>query len=87
SSSNNSINLEDIKVTSYKSDGENSSTDKDENIDIPKPMKTDQTYQDLNGKRKSDYDTLEDDYLRSFNRNCFNRNCEQVENTTRMFGN
>ncbi|MFQ6622077.1 hypothetical protein Gotur_002406 [Gossypium turneri] len=36
-------NLEDLKVTSYKSDEENTSTDEDENIDIPEPMDTEQT--------------------------------------------
>ncbi|MFQ6622076.1 hypothetical protein Gotur_002406, partial [Gossypium turneri] len=47
SSSNSKItletNLEDLKVTSYKSDEENTSTDEDENIDIPEPMDTEQT--------------------------------------------
>ncbi|MBA0753236.1 hypothetical protein Gogos_000120 [Gossypium gossypioides] len=34
SNSDNYINLEDFKVTSYKSDKENTSTDEDENIEI-----------------------------------------------------
>ncbi|MBA0748298.1 hypothetical protein Gogos_005139 [Gossypium gossypioides] len=41
SNSNNSINLEDLKVTSYKSEEENTSTDEDENIEIPESMDTD----------------------------------------------
>ncbi|MFQ6660320.1 hypothetical protein Gotur_028897 [Gossypium turneri] len=50
SNSNNYINLEDLKVTNYKSNEENTSTDEDENIEIPEPMDTDQT--DPYGKRK-----------------------------------
>ncbi|MBA0637570.1 hypothetical protein Godav_029560 [Gossypium davidsonii] len=45
-------------------------------------MKTDQIDQDPNGKRKLDLDILKYDYLRSFN-----KKYEQVENTTRIFGN
>ncbi|MBA0607250.1 hypothetical protein Godav_019583, partial [Gossypium davidsonii] len=56
--SNNSLNLEDINITSYKSDEENTSIDEDEKIDILEPMETDQTYQDPNGKRKLDLDIL-----------------------------
>ncbi|MFQ6629393.1 hypothetical protein Gotur_007440 [Gossypium turneri] len=63
SSSNfdNFINLEDLKVTSYKSDEENTSTDEDENIEIPEQMDTDQT--DPYGKRKIESDLQNDDYL------------------------
>ncbi|MBA0630344.1 hypothetical protein Godav_002458, partial [Gossypium davidsonii] len=80
--SNNSINLENLKVTIYKFNEENSSTDEDENIDIPELMETDQTDQDSNRKRKLDSDILKDGYLRSFN-----KKYEQVENTIRIFGN
>ncbi|MBA0560623.1 hypothetical protein Golob_017509, partial [Gossypium lobatum] len=45
-------NLENLKVTSYKSDEENTSTDEDENIDISELMDTEQT--DPYGKRKID---------------------------------
>ncbi|MFQ6665765.1 hypothetical protein Gotur_032383 [Gossypium turneri] len=41
SNSDNSINLEDLKVTSYKSDEENTSTDEDENIEILEQMNID----------------------------------------------
>ncbi|MBA0550680.1 hypothetical protein Golob_021604, partial [Gossypium lobatum] len=84
SSSNSKItletNLEDLKVTSYKSDEENNSTDEDENIDIPEPMDIEQT--DPYGKRKIEPDLQKDDYLISFN-----IDFENVENTTRIFGN
>ncbi|MBA0766986.1 hypothetical protein Gotri_015968, partial [Gossypium trilobum] len=80
--SDNSINLEDINVTSYKSDEENTSTDEEENIEIPEPMDTDQTDQDPYGKRKLEPDLQKDDYLRSFH-----KNYKQVEITTRIFGN
>ncbi|MBA0634295.1 hypothetical protein Godav_025190 [Gossypium davidsonii] len=43
-------------------------------------MNTDQT--DPHGKRKLEPDLQKDDYLRSFN-----KSYEQVENTTRIFGN
>ncbi|MBA0742357.1 hypothetical protein Gogos_015425 [Gossypium gossypioides] len=77
-----SINLEDINVTSYKSDEENTSTDEEKNIEIPEPMDTDQTDHDPHGKRKLESDFQKDDYLRSFH-----KNDEQDENTTRIFGN
>ncbi|MFQ6643098.1 hypothetical protein Gotur_017540 [Gossypium turneri] len=82
SSSNfdNSINLEDLKVTSYKFDEENTSIDEDKNIEILEPMDTDQT--DPYRKRKIESDLQNDDYLRSFN-----KDFEKVENTTRIFGN
>ncbi|MBA0604559.1 hypothetical protein Godav_017210, partial [Gossypium davidsonii] len=80
SNSDNSINLEDLKVTSYKSDEENTSTDENENIEIPEPMDIDQT--DSYEKRKIESDLQNDDYLRSFN-----KDYEKVENTTRIFGN
>ncbi|MBA0786341.1 hypothetical protein Gotri_026049, partial [Gossypium trilobum] len=80
SNSDNSIKLEDLKVTSYKSDEENTSTDEDENIEIPKQMDIDQT--DLYGKRKIESNLQNDDYLRSFN-----KIFEKVENTTRIFYN
>ncbi|MBA0609527.1 hypothetical protein Godav_021566, partial [Gossypium davidsonii] len=84
SSSNSEItletNLEDLKVTSYKSNEENTSTDEDENIDIPEPMDTEQT--NPYGKRKIEPDLQKDDYLRSFN-----KDFENVKNTTRIFGN
>ncbi|MBA0735545.1 hypothetical protein Gogos_019384 [Gossypium gossypioides] len=73
-------NLEDLKVTSYKSDEENTSADEDENIDIPKPMDTKQI--DPYGKRKIESNLQKDDYLRTFN-----KDFEKVENTTRIFGN
>ncbi|MBA0608670.1 hypothetical protein Godav_020862, partial [Gossypium davidsonii] len=80
SNSDNSIKLEDLKVTSYKSDEENTSTDEDENIEIPEQMDIDQT--DLYGKRIIESDLQNDDYLRSFN-----KNFKKVENTTRIFYN
>ncbi|KAK5812529.1 hypothetical protein PVK06_027961 [Gossypium arboreum] len=80
SSSSNSDNLEDLKVTSYKSDEENTSTDEEENIEIPKSMDTEET--NLYGKRKIESDLHYDDYLRTFN-----KNFEKVESTTRIFGN
>ncbi|MBA0625169.1 hypothetical protein Godav_010400, partial [Gossypium davidsonii] len=80
SNSDNSINLEDLKVTSYKSDKENTSTDEDENIEIPEPMDTDQT--DPYGKRKIESDLQNDDYQRSFN-----KDFENFKNATRIFGN
>ncbi|MFQ6635124.1 hypothetical protein Gotur_010801 [Gossypium turneri] len=80
SNSDNSINLEDLKVTSYKSDEENTSTDVDKNIEIPEPMDNDQT--DPYGKRKIESNLQNDDYLRSFN-----KDFDKVENTTRIFGN
>ncbi|MBA0614828.1 hypothetical protein Godav_015067, partial [Gossypium davidsonii] len=80
--SDNSINLEDINVTSYKSDEENTSTDEEENIEIPEPMDTNQTDQDPYGKRKLEPDLQQDDYLRSFH-----KNYKQVEITSRIFGN
>ncbi|MFQ6648339.1 hypothetical protein Gotur_020727 [Gossypium turneri] len=80
SNSDNSINLEDLKVTSYKFDEENTSTDEDENIEIPEAMDTDQT--DPYGKRKIESDLQNDDYMRSFN-----NDFENVKNTTRIFGN
>ncbi|MBA0608781.1 hypothetical protein Godav_020964, partial [Gossypium davidsonii] len=79
--SDNSINLEYINVTSYKSDEENTSTD-EENIEILEPMDIDKTYQDPYGKRKLEPDIQKDDYLRFFN-----KNYEQVESTTRIFDN
>ncbi|MBA0620318.1 hypothetical protein Godav_006063, partial [Gossypium davidsonii] len=78
SNSDNYINIEDLKVTSYNSDEENTSTDEDENIEIPEPMDTDQI--DLYGKRKFESDLQKDDYLRSFN-----KDLEKVEDTTRLF--
>ncbi|MBA0626533.1 hypothetical protein Godav_004189, partial [Gossypium davidsonii] len=78
--SDNSINLEDLKVTRYKSDEENISIDEDKNIEILEPMDTDQTYPYR--KRKIESDLQNDDYLRSFN-----KDFEKVENTTRIFGN
>ncbi|MBA0757927.1 hypothetical protein Gotri_020970, partial [Gossypium trilobum] len=80
SSSNNSINLEDINVTSYNSDEENTSTDEEENIEIPELMDTDQT--DPHGKRKVEPDLQKENYLRSFN-----KDYEKVENTTTIFSN
>ncbi|MBA0765129.1 hypothetical protein Gotri_014379, partial [Gossypium trilobum] len=80
SSSNNFENFEDIKVTSYNSDEENTSTDEKENIEIQEPMDTDQT--DPHGKRKIEPNLQKNDYLRYFN-----KSYEQVENTTRIFGN
>ncbi|MBA0633534.1 hypothetical protein Godav_024415, partial [Gossypium davidsonii] len=71
-------NLEDLKVTGYKSDEENTSIDEDENIDIPEPMVTEQT--DPYGKRKIEPDLQKDDYLRYFN-----KDFEKVENTSRIF--
>ncbi|MFQ6620509.1 hypothetical protein Gotur_001122 [Gossypium turneri] len=78
--SDNYINIEDLKVTSYNSDEENTSIDEDKNIEIPESMDTDKTY--LYGKRKIESDLQKDDYLRSFN-----KNLEKVENTTRIIGN
>ncbi|MFQ6619890.1 hypothetical protein Gotur_000182, partial [Gossypium turneri] len=80
SSSNNSINLEDINVTSYNFDEENTSTHEEENIEIPELMDTNQT--DPHGKRKVEPDLQKENYLRSFN-----KDYEKVENTTRIFGN
>ncbi|MBA0754529.1 hypothetical protein Gogos_005488 [Gossypium gossypioides] len=80
SNSDNSIKLKNLKVTSYKSDEENTSTDEDENIEIPEQMDTDQT--DFYGKRKIESDLQNDDYLRSFN-----KIFKKVENTTRIFYN
>ncbi|MFQ6664772.1 hypothetical protein Gotur_031769 [Gossypium turneri] len=80
SNSDNSINLEDLKVTNYKSDEENTSTDEDKNIEIPESMDTDQKYP--YGKRKIELDLQNDDYLRYFN-----KDFEKVENTTIIFGN
>ncbi|MBA0755289.1 hypothetical protein Gogos_019860 [Gossypium gossypioides] len=54
SNSDNFINLEDLKVTNYKSDEENTSTNEDENIEIPEQMDIDQT--DPYGKRKIESD-------------------------------
>ncbi|MBA0611012.1 hypothetical protein Godav_011733, partial [Gossypium davidsonii] len=71
---NNSINLEDIKVTSYNSYEENTSTDEEENIEIPE--------RNPYGKRKIEPNLQKHDYLRSFN-----KSYEQFENTTRIFGN
>ncbi|MBA0626844.1 hypothetical protein Godav_004431 [Gossypium davidsonii] len=45
-------------------------------------MGTDKTDQDHYGKIKLELNLLKDDYLRSYN-----KNYEQVENTTRIFGN
>ncbi|MBA0769937.1 hypothetical protein Gotri_018623, partial [Gossypium trilobum] len=73
-------NLENLKVTSYKSDEGNTSTDEDENIDIPKLMDIEQT--DPYGKRKIESDLQKDDYLRTFN-----KDFEKVKNTTRIFYN
>ncbi|MFQ6624163.1 hypothetical protein Gotur_004329 [Gossypium turneri] len=67
--SDNSINLEDINVTSYKSDEENSSIDEEENIQILEPMDTNQTYYNPHGKRKLESDLQKDDYLRYFHKN------------------
>ncbi|MFQ6646804.1 hypothetical protein Gotur_020675 [Gossypium turneri] len=78
SNSDNFINLEDLKVRSYKSDEENTSTDEEGNIEMPKPMDIDQT--DPYGKRKIESDLQNDYYLRSFN-----KDFEKVENTTRIF--
>ncbi|MBA0759777.1 hypothetical protein Gotri_022611, partial [Gossypium trilobum] len=64
SNSDNSINLKDLKVTSYKYDEENTSTDEDKNIEILEQINTDQT--DLYEKRKIELDLKNDDYLRSF---------------------
>ncbi|KAK5772822.1 hypothetical protein PVK06_049119 [Gossypium arboreum] len=80
SSSSNSDNQEDLNVISYKSDEENTSTDEDENIEIPEPMDTDQI--DPYGKRKLEPDIQKDDYLRALN-----KDFETIENTTRIFGN
>ncbi|MBA0765720.1 hypothetical protein Gotri_014874, partial [Gossypium trilobum] len=80
SNSDNFINLEDLKVTSYKSDEENTSTDEDENIEMPEQTDTDQI--DPYGKRKLESDLQNDDYLRSFN-----KDFEKVENTTRILSN
>ncbi|MBA0624931.1 hypothetical protein Godav_010199, partial [Gossypium davidsonii] len=80
--SDNSINLEYINVTSYKSDEENTSIDEEENIEIPEPMDTNQTDYNPHGKRKIELDFQKDAYLRSFH-----KNYEQVENTTRIVGN
>ncbi|MBA0778178.1 hypothetical protein Gotri_006073, partial [Gossypium trilobum] len=66
SNSDNSINLEDLKITSYKSDEENASTDEDENIEILEPIDTDQT--DPYGKRKIGLDLQNDGYMRSFSK-------------------
>ncbi|MBA0733229.1 hypothetical protein Gogos_017264, partial [Gossypium gossypioides] len=79
-SSNNSINLEYINVTGYNSNEENTSTNEEENIEIPEPMDTDKT--DPYGKRKIEPNLQINDYLRSFN-----KDYEKVENTTRIFGN
>ncbi|KAH1091863.1 hypothetical protein J1N35_019120 [Gossypium stocksii] len=86
---NNSIISEEINATSYNSDEENTSTE--ENIEIPKPMDTDNTdpyipkpkekdKKDPYGKRKIESDIQKDDYLRSFN-----KDNELVEETTRIF--
>ncbi|MBA0861603.1 hypothetical protein Goshw_029458, partial [Gossypium schwendimanii] len=58
----------------------NTSTDEDENIDIPKLIDTEQT--DLYGKRKIKSNLQKDDYLRTFN-----KDFEKVKNTTRIFYN
>ncbi|KAK5825949.1 hypothetical protein PVK06_020839 [Gossypium arboreum] len=79
SSSSNSDNQEDLKVASYKSDEENTSTNEEENIEIPKSMDTEET--DPYGKRKMESDIQNDDYLRALN-----KDFEKVENTTRIFG-
>ncbi|MFQ6633948.1 hypothetical protein Gotur_011051 [Gossypium turneri] len=73
-------NLKNLKVTIYKLDEENTLTDKDENIDIPELMNTEQT--DSYGKRKIESDLQKDDYLRTFN-----KDFEKVKNTTRIFYN
>ncbi|KAK5770392.1 hypothetical protein PVK06_046542 [Gossypium arboreum] len=80
SSSSNSDNQEDLKVASYKSDKENTSTDKEENIEILEPMDIEQI--DPYGKRELESDIQKDDYLRTLN-----KDFETVENTTRIFGN
>ncbi|MBA0850536.1 hypothetical protein Goshw_000999, partial [Gossypium schwendimanii] len=56
---------EDIKVSTYNSDEENTSPE-DENIEIPEPMDTETT--DPYGKRKIESDSQTDDYLRSLNK-------------------
>ncbi|MBA0653322.1 hypothetical protein Goklo_020514 [Gossypium klotzschianum] len=73
-------NLENLKITSYKSDEESTSTGEDENIDIPELMDTEQI--DHYGKRKIESDIQKDDYLRTFN-----KYFEKVKNTTRIFYN
>ncbi|KAH1091796.1 hypothetical protein J1N35_019053 [Gossypium stocksii] len=89
SEDNNSIISEEINANSYNSDEENTSTE--ENIEIPKPIDTDNTdpyipkpkendKKDPYGKRKIESDIQKDDYLRSFN-----KDNEQVEETTRIF--
>ncbi|KAH1073487.1 hypothetical protein J1N35_025815, partial [Gossypium stocksii] len=88
---NNSIILEEINATSYNSDEENTSIEEDKNIEIPEPMDTDNTdpyipkpkekdKKDPYGKRKIEPYLQKDDYLRSFN-----KDKEQVEETTRIF--
>ncbi|KAK5842799.1 hypothetical protein PVK06_005195 [Gossypium arboreum] len=79
SSSSNSDNQEDLKVTNYKSDKENTSTGEEENIEIPEPMDIEET--DPYGKRKMESDIQNDDYLRALN-----KDFEKVENTIRIFG-
>ncbi|MBA0761384.1 hypothetical protein Gotri_024038, partial [Gossypium trilobum] len=56
---------EDIKVSTYNSDEENTSSE-EENIEIPEPMDTETT--DPYGKRKIKSDSQTDDYLRSLNK-------------------
>ncbi|KAK8504901.1 hypothetical protein V6N13_056229 [Hibiscus sabdariffa] len=80
SSSSSSKDLEIIKTASHESsDEENTSSEVDENIEIPKHMDIDPPDPDPRGKRKLYHDLFEDDKLRSFN-----KNIEQDKNTTRI---
>ncbi|KAK5813007.1 hypothetical protein PVK06_028453 [Gossypium arboreum] len=78
SSSSNSNIQEELKVTTYKSDEENTSTNEEENIEIPEPMDIEQT--DPYGKRKLELDIQKNDYPRTLN-----KDYETVENTTKIF--
>ncbi|MFQ6666573.1 hypothetical protein Gotur_032881 [Gossypium turneri] len=71
---------EDIKVSTYNSDEENTSSEEDENIEIPEPMDIEPT--DPYGKRKIESDNQTYDYVRSLN-----KDFEIDKNTVRIFGN
>ncbi|MBA0608675.1 hypothetical protein Godav_020867, partial [Gossypium davidsonii] len=98
SSSSNFENTENLKVTSYQSDEEKTSTDQEEDLKVSNynsdeektstdeeeniPEPMDTEQADPYGKRKIESDLQKDNYLRSFN-----KDFEKVENKTRIFGN
>ncbi|MBA0761225.1 hypothetical protein Gotri_023902, partial [Gossypium trilobum] len=98
SSSSNSENTENLKVTSYQFDEEKTSTDQEEDLKVTNynsdeektstneeeniPEPMDIEQADPYGKRKIESNLQKDDYLRSFN-----NDFEKAENKTRIFGN